>query len=264
MGDGLADGEAEAEAEALAEAAALGDAEGDADASVPRRVRDAVTLLRDVERHALLGGGRRLLRRVAGQLGAGGVRRGSSRRRPTLGEAEALAEADVLAVGVALAFGVTCRVALAASASWRLPKHSSCVPSGSTRQTSVGCGSTTRVVEAGLGRRLILRAAVVRPVGADVRQNCSFCRSSIVPFARPGIWTSIVLPDRKISGSPTPNASTRLRMLPSACSITSRGRAVGGREDHRDPALEVETRASASGRPSRTPRGRRRPGPRRR
>ena len=35
-------------------------------------------------------------------------------------------------------------------------------------------------------------------------------------FDRPGIWISIVLPDRKMSGSPTPNASTRFRMFSSA------------------------------------------------
>ena len=39
----------------------------------------------------------------------------------------------------------------------------------------------------------------------------------------PGICTSIVVPDSAMSGSPTPNASTRFRMFSSACSITSWG-----------------------------------------
>ena len=34
-----------------------------------------------------------------------------------------------------------------------------------------------------------------------------------VLFDRPGIWISIVFPDRKMSGSPTPKASTRFRMF---------------------------------------------------
>jgi hypothetical protein len=35
----------------------------------------------------------------------------------------------------------------------------------------------------------------------------------------PGIWISIVFPETKMSGSPTPNESTRFRMFSSACCI---------------------------------------------
>ena len=94
-----------------------------------------------------------------------------------------------------------------------------------------------RVDDAGF-RRLAARPRVdrgppaPRPGRRRTRSSCrrrrpgstgSFFRSSIEPFVSPGICTSIVSPESTMSGSPTPNASTRLRMLDSACSITSRG-----------------------------------------
>ena len=40
---------------------------------------------------------------------------------------------------------------------------------------------------------------------------------------RPTEWDGIVVPETAMSGSPTPNASTRFRMFSSACCITSSG-----------------------------------------
>ena len=74
-------------------------------------------------------------------------------------------------------------------------------------------------------------------------------RSSTVLSDSPGICISIVVPDRAMSGSPTPKASTRLRMFSSAVFIVSGVGALGRGQDHRDAALEVQTehRAQAAG-----------------
>ena len=60
-----------------------------------------------------------------------------------------------------------------------------------------------------------------------IKQAWFFARCWIDPFAKPGSCTSIVVPETKIWGSPTPNASTRLRMFSSACCITGSGVPAG-------------------------------------
>ena len=77
-------------------------------------------------------------------------------------------------------------------------------------------------------------------------------------FFTPGSCTTTELPCRVISGSATPRASTRLRMISIVCVEGLVARLLGGLEDHGHAALEVEAELRGGVRDAARPRGRRR------
>ena len=144
------------------------------------------------------------------------------------------------------------------------PKHTGVHLQRVARQAELPPASTRSCRPTCSGRRPCRRAhPKFSPLAADQAVLRLRALSGSSPSPSPGSCTSIVVPETKIWGSPTPNASTRLRMFSSACCITRVRRAVGRLQDHRDAALQVQAelrlqRARWRTR-SGTPRPRRRP-----
>ncbi len=133
----------------------------------------------------------------------------------------------MLADGVALAAprGSAVIPVLAASAAACDSKQSNCT-SPAKMQTLASCEMVEKPDSAVVGAAAVSSHPYVAPSGSAM-QCRSAARCSIVLSESPGIWISIVLPDSVMSGSPTPKASTRLRMFSKARFIVSVGVSPG-------------------------------------
>ena len=106
----------------------------------------------------------------------------------------------------------------ASAAAWVWKQVSSVSPA--TTHTLATCDATSNPFRAVVGVCASSEQPYVAPF-ASAMHSRSAVRSSTVLSDSPGIWISIVVPDKAMSGSPTPKASTRLRMFSRAVFIVS-------------------------------------------
>src|SRR5262249_49258828 len=142
-------------------------------------------------------------------------------------EADAEGEMEDFATGVIPCLMLSAPV-------WSVAQASCAVPAKT--QTCACCDVTVNPVSAVAGVFDSLEHPYVAPFGSAMHCRSTAC-CWILLSDNPGICTSIVLPDNAMSGSPTPNASTRLRMFSRACCIVSAGVPSGADKITETPPL---------------------------